>query len=59
MRGNDFLKKKLPKKAILELEYQKWTQKSTLFGKVGKVDIRVLAILGAKKVVLPTFSKLF
>ena len=46
-KGNDFNFFYEPNKAILELKNRKWVQKSTIFG---QIDIRVLVILGVKKV---------
>ena len=46
-QGNVFKFFPGPNKAILELKNRKWVQKSTIFG---QIDIRVLVILGVKKV---------
>ena len=56
MRGNDFKIGLSTFKAIFEVLGPKYTQKSTFFA---KVDTRILTILGAKKVVFWTLSKLF
>ena len=56
IRGHDFNFFFGPNKAILELKNQKWVQKLTIFD---QIDIHILVILGVKKVVFWTFSKLF